>query len=105
MNNHEAARSRRMSLVWSAVSWAVGLLTAGLIGWLWFVLADDSAGKVDPLAAILALAALVGITWQQSRARARRRLRAALDAYAEQEEVKRTYSQRSFHTRPQWQDR
>jgi hypothetical protein len=94
-----------MSPVWSAVSWAVGLLTAGLIGWSWFFSADDSAGKAVPLAAILALASLVGITWQQSRGRARRRLRAALEAYAEQEEAMRAYSQRSFPARPQWQDR
>jgi hypothetical protein len=82
-----------MTLVWSAVCWAAGLLTAGLIGWLWFVWADDSAEKAVPLAAILVLATLVGLTSQQSRAHARRRLRAALDAYAEQEEAKRAYSQ------------
>ena len=40
------------------------------------------------LAAVLALAALVGITWYLSRARAKRRWRAALDRYAEQEQVK-----------------
>ena len=40
------------------------------------------------LAAVLALAALVGVTWYLSRARAERRWRAALDAYAKQEQAK-----------------
>jgi hypothetical protein len=105
MKTNEAALSRRMSLVWSAVSWAGGLLIAGLIGWLWFVVADDYAAKAVLLVAILALAALIGITSHESRARARRELQAALDAYAEQEQAKWTYSHRSLHARPHWQDR
>jgi hypothetical protein len=61
------------------------LLIAGLIGGLWFVWAGGSAWEVAPLVAVLALTAVIGITWQQSRASARRRLRAALAAYAERE--------------------
>jgi hypothetical protein len=38
-----------------------------------------------PLVAVLALAAVIGITWWQSRASARRRLQAAVAAYAERE--------------------
>jgi hypothetical protein len=105
MKTNEAARSRRMSPVWPTVSWAAGLLIAGLIGWLWSVVADDYAAKAVLLVAILALAALIGITSQESRARARRELQAALDAYADQEQAKWTYSHRSLHARPHWQDR
>jgi hypothetical protein len=62
----------------------------GLIGWLLFVSAADSAWRAVSLAAVVALAALVGITWYLSRARADRQWRAALDVYAKQELAKRT---------------
>jgi hypothetical protein len=99
------ARSRRASLVRSAVFRAARLSIFGLIGWLLFVSAADSAWRVVSLAAALALAALVGITWYLSRLRAERRWRAALDAYAKREEPKRTNSRRNIHARPQSQDR
>ena len=105
MATNATARSRGMSLVWSAVSRTVRLLIFGFFGWLWFVSADDSAWKAISLVAVLALAALVGITWYLSRASADRRWRAALDAYAEKEQAKRTNSRRNFHARPQSQDR
>ena len=105
MTNNETARSRGMSLLWSAVSRAVRLLIFGLIGWVWFASKAGSAWRAASLAAVLALAALAGITWYLSRARAERRWRAALDAYAEQEQAKRTYSRRNFHARPQSQAR
>jgi membrane protein YdbS with pleckstrin-like domain len=106
MKTNETARSsRRTSLVWSAVFRAVRLIIFGLIGWLWFVSAGDSPWTAVSLAAVLALAALVSITWYLSRARAERRWRTALDAYAEQELAKRTYSRRNFHARPQSQAR
>jgi hypothetical protein len=94
-----------MSLAWSAVFRAVRLLLFGFFGWLWFVSAADSPWKAVSLAAVVALAALAGITWYLSRVRAERRWRAALDAYAEKEQAKRTYSRRNFHARPQSQDR
>src|SRR5438270_2648364 len=105
MTTNVTARSRRTSLAWSAVSRAARLLFFGLIGWLWFASADDSEWKDVSLAAVLALAALVGITWYLSRVRAERRWRAALDAYAKQEQAKRTNSRRNSHARPQSQDR
>jgi hypothetical protein len=85
METNQTGHSRLMSLVSSSAFWVALLLIAGLIGGLWFVLADHSAWKAVPLAAVLPLTAVVGITWQQSRASARRRLRAALAAYAERE--------------------
>ena len=105
MMTNETARSRRMSLVWSAAFRTVRLSIFGLIGWLCFVSAVDSPWRAVSLAVVLALAALVGITWYLSRARAERRWRAALDAYAEREQAKRTNSRRNFHARPQSQDR
>jgi carbon storage regulator len=97
MKINEPVRSPGMSLVWSAVYRAVRLFIFGFIGWLWFVSADDSAWRAVSLAAVLALAALVGITWYLSRARGERLWRAALDAYAEKEQAKRTYSRRKSH--------
>jgi cytochrome P450 len=47
----------------------------------WLVPADERAW----MGAVLALAALFGVVWQHSRARARRRWLAALDAYAQRE--------------------
>ena len=107
MRTNETAHSGEMSLVWSAVFRAVRLLIFGLIGWLLFVSAIDSAWRAVSLAAVLALAALVGITWYLSRVRADRRWRAALDVYAkqEQEQAKRTNSRRNFHAGPQSQNR
>ena len=105
MKTIETARPWRTSLAWSAGSRAAGLFLAGLIGWLWFVAAPGTAWKAVSLAAVLALAALVGITWYLSRARAERRWRAALDAYAKREQAKRTHSRRNFHARPQSPDR
>jgi membrane protein YdbS with pleckstrin-like domain len=104
MMTNETARSPGMSLAWSAVFRAVRLLIFGLIGWLWFVSAADSAWRAVLLAAVLALAGLVGITWYLSSVR-ERHWRAALDAYAEKEQAKRTNSRRNFHARPQSQDR
>jgi carbon storage regulator len=66
------------------------LLIFGIIGWLLFVSATDSAWRAVSLAVVLAVAALVGITWYLSRTRAERRWRAALDTYAEKELAKRT---------------
>jgi hypothetical protein len=74
-----------MSLISSVSFWAAALLIAGLIGRLWLVGADNSAWEAVPLAAVLGLTAVAGITWQQSRASARRRLHAALAAYADWE--------------------
>ena len=105
MTTNETARFRGLSLVWSAVFRAARLLIFGLIGWLGFVSATDSARRAVSLAAVVALAALVGITWYLSRALAERRWRAALDAYAAKEQAKRTYLWRNFHARPQSQGR
>src|SRR5690349_5294422 len=103
MTTNKIAHSPGISLGWSAFFRAVRLLIFGLIGWLLFVSAADSARRAVSLAAVLALAAVVGITWYLSRARADRRWRAALDVYVEKEQAKRTNSRRNFHAGPQSQ--
>ncbi len=85
MKTSRTARSRYVALFSSAALWAAALLITGLIGGLWFLVAADSARSAMPLAAVLALTAAIGIILRQSRARARRRLQQALDAYAERE--------------------
>lgn len=100
MTTSSSARSRDMSLAWSALFRAVELSIFGLTGWLFFMSRTDSAWRPGSLAAVVALASLVGITWYLSRARAEKRWRAALDAYAKQELEKRTYSRRNSHARP-----
>jgi hypothetical protein len=85
METNQTGHSRQMPLGSLSAFWVAALLIAGLIGGLWFVLAADSAWKAVPFVAVLGLTAVAGITWQQSRASARRRLQAALAAYAERE--------------------
>jgi len=85
MEINQTGHSRVMALVSLAAFWVAALLIAGLIGRLWFALADDSAWKAVRLVAILGLPAVAGITWQRSRASARRRLLAVLTVYAERE--------------------
>jgi hypothetical protein len=85
METNQTGHSRLMPLVSSSAFWVAALLIAGLIGGLWFVREGDSAREAVPLVAALALTAGAGIAWQQSRASARRRMQAALAAYAERE--------------------
>jgi hypothetical protein len=74
--------SPRPSLVWPALSCAGVVLGVAWLGLLWW---RPAAGWQEWLAAaVLVLAALLGGVWQL-RARALRRLRAAVDAYAERE--------------------
>jgi len=87
----ETARSRQMSFARSGLFRSVRLFLFGLIGWLLLISKADSAWRGVSLVAVLALAALVGITWYLSHAHAERRWRALLDRYAEQELAKRTY--------------
>jgi hypothetical protein len=105
MKTNEMARSQRTALAGPAVFRAVRLLVFGLIGWLAFVSAADSAWRAFAIAVVFAVAALVGMTWYQARVRAQRRWRAALDVYAEMQQAKGTYSRRNSHARPQSQTR
>jgi hypothetical protein len=62
----------------------------GFLGWLWFLVPDDSVWRTVSLVAVLALATFVAITWYLA-VRAEGRWRTALDRYAEQEGAKRTH--------------
>jgi hypothetical protein len=70
------------------VSGLVSRPSGRLVGWLWLISTGDAAWKAAAPVAVVAVAALAGITWFLSRARAERRWRAALDRYAKQELAK-----------------
>lgn len=77
----------------STVFWVAVLL----IGGLWFFLADSAEDTV-PAVAVVATTAIVGFTWQRSRARASRR-KAALDAYAEREIARAAARRHQLHAK------
>ena len=87
MQSNLAAHKWRTSLAWSAVFRAAGLSIFGLVVWRWLFSADDPPWMAVSLAAVQALAALVGVAWYLPRARIERRWRTALDLYAEQEQL------------------
>jgi hypothetical protein len=93
-----------LSLVWPALSCAGAVLAVGWLGLLWW---QPAASWQALLAAfVLALAAILGSAWL-FRARARRRLRAAVDAYAERE-IARTRVRKTpqrLRTPPPWSAR
>ncbi len=93
------------TLAWPPALVSTGLCFVGFVGWLWYFSAGDSAHGAICLVGILTLAALAGLAWYASRARAYRRWRAALDRYAQKELTKRTNSRRLIHARPQSQAR
>jgi hypothetical protein len=64
---------------------AAALPIALLIGGLWYARANDFTWEDLWLAALVASAAVAGITWRRVRIRARRRWQAALDTWAERE--------------------
>jgi hypothetical protein len=101
MKTSPTSRPQLRSSISSGAFWAVAVLIAGLIGGLWFELADRSAWEAVALVAVLGLTAVPGITWQQlhARARARRRWHAALAAYAEREirQLRRRTARRPRH--------
>ena len=84
MKSSQTMRSRPRSLFSTAALWAAALLITALISGVWFLLAADSAGYGQPAATVMTFTAVVGFSWQRSRARTNRR-KAALDAYAEQQ--------------------
>lgn len=85
MRNNPSARPFAVSLISSVAAWTVVLLIAGLTGGSWLLLADDLGWQPIAAASALALLTFVAGAWQLTRLRARRRLLAALDAFAERE--------------------
>jgi protein-S-isoprenylcysteine O-methyltransferase Ste14 len=94
MRINATAHPPRMPPAWSAAARAARLSIFGLLGWFWFLAADDSAWRDVAVVAALGFAALVGVAWYLAHARAESRWRAVLDRYAEREQAKRTYSWR-----------
>src|SRR5262245_49110080 len=81
----KTVRSRLLFWVPVASSWAAVLLIAASILGLWVLLSEESPRAFWTLAVPLGLGAVVGVAGRRSRVRMRRRLQAALDAYAERE--------------------
>lgn len=96
------ASPRPKSGAWRAVVRTGAGLTVGTLVAVWLCASESPAWEAP---AILALAALAGSAWAASRVRARRRWRAALDRYVEQEEVRRTFSRRNPDARAHSQAR
>jgi len=71
-------------------------LIFGLFGWFSFFTAHRLPWKIASLAMVLAIAAVISITWFLSRVLAERRWWAALDRYAEHE-IAKTSSARSMN--------
>ena len=103
MRTNQETSSRWLLLARPAALGIAGLSVVGSIVWPWFFSADDVSRRVVSLVAVTVLAALLGLTWYVSLARADRRWRAALDRYAEQEEARRLHSRRNLRARPQSQ--
>src|SRR4051812_48836783 len=82
MGNQRVRRRGPLSLAWPVAS-AAAVLGAGVAG-LRLHPTDGSPGRALLAAGVLALTSALGVVWQ-SRARGARRLKAALDAYAERE--------------------
>ena len=91
MTTNATTHPRRMTLAWFTAVLAAALSTFGFIGGLWLSAAGESVWRAASVVAVLALAALVGVTWYVSRACADRRRRVALDRYAERELAKGAY--------------
>jgi hypothetical protein len=73
------------STILGGASWVAEWLSSAVLRALWFVPAESPTWQAVPLGVVLAATVVTGIAWQQSRARARRRWLAALDAFAERE--------------------
>jgi hypothetical protein len=100
MNPTVIGHHLRMPLVWSALGRTARLSIFGFVGWFWFFSGNDSAGRAVALVAALVFAALSGVMWYASRARAARRWRSALDRYATRELAKRADARRDPRSRP-----
>src|SRR5262245_53381972 len=85
MKTKQPNRSQNLTRFSAIASAVAQLLVAGLAGGLCLVLIGKDSREAIVSASLLALSVVVAITWQQSRADARRRFLAALDAYAVRE--------------------
>src|SRR5262249_62059163 len=84
METNQTRRQKPGVVVWLAGVCAVAVLGAGVAGGVWLRRAGDGSWQALLPAAVLALAAALGLVWL-ARVRAARRWNAAVDAYAERE--------------------
>jgi CheY-like chemotaxis protein len=84
MENNWTTHRRQISLTWPTTFSVAAVLAAGVFGGLWLWSAGGRAWPALLPAAVLAVTAVLG-TVGLSRARATRRLKALVDAYAERE--------------------
>jgi protein-S-isoprenylcysteine O-methyltransferase Ste14 len=87
-------RDQRASLVWSAGFRVARVFVFGVFSWFSFFAAHPSPWRTGSLLVVLAVAAIIGLTWFLSRVLADRRWRAALDHYAEHEIAKSSSARR-----------
>jgi hypothetical protein len=85
MEINQTVHSRLRSLVSPANFWTAALLLVLFLAGLWVGWAEDPIWQAVPLVAVAGLTAVAGIIWQQSRARAQRRLPTALAVYPQRQ--------------------
>lgn len=83
-----ANNSRWRMLAWRAALGITGLWVVANVIWLAFLPANSADRGVASFALLLKLAALFGLAWAASRARADRRWQTAWERYAELEEAR-----------------
>jgi len=85
MNTNRTRSLSSLTRLSVAATWTAALLLAAAIGGFWLLLSEFSPLAFSLFAGPFVLAAIAGTLAVISRDRARRRLLAALDAYAERE--------------------
>jgi hypothetical protein len=89
------------SSIWPATSAVAVVIAGGVCGGLWLRPTDGRAWQTLLPAAILAVTTVLVIAWQ-SRARARRRWKAALNAFAEEEITRARYRKAPKEVQKSW---
>lgn len=84
MENNLTGHRKPRFVVWLVPFYSALVLGAGIVGGLWLQPVDGRGWQALAVAMVVALTAVLGIAWQL-RARAARRLQAAMDAFAERQ--------------------
>jgi hypothetical protein len=85
MRTNLTTEPARTSRPLSVAVWTTRLVAVGIVGWLWFLYTAAETRPPARPAAVLALAAVSGLTWWLVHVRSERRWRAVLDRYADHE--------------------
>src|SRR5438552_5591071 len=84
MENNLTGHRKPRFVVWLVAFCTALVLGAGIVGGLWLQPVDGRGWPALAAAGVVALMAILGIAWQL-RARAARRLEAAMDAFADRQ--------------------